>query len=242
MVCVYRKGSEIPEETLVNDQRAGMSSEEAPTVFVVDDDDDVRESLEDLLKSAGVNVRAFSHGEALIDAFEGGTLRGPACIVLDVRLRGASGLMVQQGLSLRGIAHPVIFLTGHGDIVMTVKAMKAGALNFLAKPVRDQELLEAIAEAVELDRARISDATATRDINERWLELTPRQRQVMRFVACGVPNCEIAQELGVTEITVRIYRGEGMRRLGTRDLDDFLSKAETLGIIAASAPHHAIPG
>lgn len=242
MVCVYRKGSEIPEATLVNDQRAGMSSTEAPTVFVVDDDDDVRESLEDLLKSVGVNVRAFSHGEALIDALEGGTLRGPACIVLDVRLRGASGLMVQQELSLRGIAHPVIFVTGHGDIVMTVKAMKAGALNFLAKPVRDQELLEAIAEAVELDRARIADATATRDIKERWLELTPRQRQVMRFVACGVPNCEIAQELGVTEITVRIYRGEGMRRLGTKDLDDFLSKAETLGIIAASAPHHAISG
>jgi FixJ family two-component response regulator len=233
MASVYGKWPEVPEEALLGDSRVGTLGAEAPTVFVVDDDDEVRESLEDLLKSVGVAVRVFSHGEALIDALSGATLPGPACIVLDVRLRGASGLMVQQELSLQGIAHPVIFITGHGDIVMTVKAMKAGALNFLVKPVRDQDLLEAIAEAVDLDRARIADASATRDIKERWLELTPRQRQVMRSVACGVSNCEIAQELGITEITVRIYRGEGMRRLGTKNLDDFLLQAEALGIIAA---------
>jgi FixJ family two-component response regulator len=226
----------------VNDQHAGAFSTEAPTVFLVDDDDDVRESLEGLLNSVGVQVRVFCHGQQLIAALEEGPLHGPACIVMDVRLRGASGLMVQQELTLRGIAHPVIFISGHGDIVMTVKAMKAGALNFLAKPVRAQDLLEAIAEAVEFDRTRIANATATRDIKERWLELTPRQRQVMHCVACGVPDREIAEELGITEITVRIYRGEGMRRLGSKDLDDFLSTAQMLGIIAGSSRRQASSG
>ena len=219
----------------MNDQHAETLSAGIPTVFVVDDDDDVRESLEELLRSVGMKSRAFSHGQALIGAFEGGTLHGPACIVLDVRLRGASGLMVQQELSLRGIAHPVIFITGYGDIEMTVKAMKSGAVNFLTKPIRDQDLLEAIAEAVDLDRTRMADATAAQNIMARWLELTPRQRQVMHFVACGVPSGEIAEELGISEITVRIYRGEGMRRLGTKSLGDFLSKAKMLGIIAGAS-------
>jgi FixJ family two-component response regulator len=215
----------------VSDKHAVTHSVETPTVFLVDDDDDVRESLEQLLRSVGMKASAFSRGEALIDAFESGTIRSPACIVLDVRLRGASGLMVQQALSQRGIAHPVIFITGHGDVVMTVKAMKAGAVNFLTKPVRDQDLLEAIAEAVDLDRRRIADVTAAQDVRSRWLELTPRQRQVMHFVACGASNREIADELGITEITEKIYRGEGMRRLGTKTLSEFLSKAEMLGII-----------
>jgi FixJ family two-component response regulator len=195
----------------VNDEHATFGSADVPTVYVVDDDDDVRESLEQLLKSAGMRTFAFPSGEALIATLGAGGGSGPACIVLDVRLRGLSGLMVQKELSQRGVAHPVIFLTGHGDIVMSVKAMKAGAVNFLTKPVRDQDLFEAIAEAVGLDRARIADARATDDLKDRWLELTPRQRQIMQLVATGVPNRTIAHELGIAEITVRTYRGEGMR-------------------------------
>jgi FixJ family two-component response regulator len=215
----------------VNDEHVKTRATEMPTVYVVDDDDDVRESLEQLLKSAGMKTIVFPRGEALIDAFESGSIRGPACIVLDVRLRGLSGLMVQKELSQRGVAHPVIFITGHGDIVMTVKAMKAGAVNFLTKPIRDQDLFEAIAEAIELDRTRIAEATATENLKDRWLELTPRQRQVMHFVASGMPNRTIAEELGIAEITVKIYRGEGMRRLGTKTLSEFLEKAKMLGIV-----------
>jgi FixJ family two-component response regulator len=219
----------------VNDEHAGIGSADAPTVYVVDDDDDVRGSLELLLKSAGMRTIVFPSGEALIDTFEGGSRRGPACIVLDVRLRGLSGLMVQKELSQRGVAHPVIFITGHGDIMMSVKAMKAGAVNFLTKPIRDQDLFEAIAEAVGLDRARIADAAATEDLKDKWLELTPRQRQIMQLVACGIPNRTIAEELGIAEITVRSYRGEGMRRLGAKALSEFLEKARMLGIATESS-------
>lgn len=215
----------------MNDEHARICSADVPTVYVVDDDDDVRESLEKLLKSAGMRAIAFSSGEALIDTFAGSGSRGPACILLDVRLRGLSGLMVQKELAQRGVAHPVIFITGHGDIVMSVKAMKAGAINFLTKPVRDQDLFEAIAEAVDVDRARIADATATGEFKDHWLELTPRQRQIMQLVANGVPNRTIAEELGIAEITVKTYRGEGMKRLGVKTLGDFLEKARMLGLI-----------
>jgi FixJ family two-component response regulator len=215
----------------VNDEHARICSADVPTVYVVDDDDDVRDSLEQLLKSAGMRVVVFPSGEALIETFEGGGSRGPACIVLDVRLRGLSGLMVQKELSQRGVAHPVIFITGHGDIVMSVKAMKAGAINFLTKPIRDQDLFEAIAEAVDLDRTRIADAMANGDLKDRWHELTPRQRQIMQLVASGVPNRTIAEDLGIAEITVKTYRGEGMRRLGVKTLSDFLEKARMLGIV-----------
>ena len=220
----------------MNDEQDRTASVDVPTVYIVDDDDDVRESLEQLLKSAGMKTMVFPSGEALIDTFEGassrGNGRGPACIVLDVRLRGLSGLMVQKELLQRGVAHPVIFLTGHGDIVMSVKAIKAGAINFLTKPVRDQDLFEAIAEAVDLDRTRIADATAIGNLRDRWLDLTPRQRQIMQLVAGGVPNRTIAEELGIAEITVKIYRGEGMRRLGTKTLSEFLAKARMLGIVS----------
>jgi FixJ family two-component response regulator len=220
----------------VNDEPVAVRSVDVPAVFVVDDDSDVRESLEQLLKSVGMKASVFARGEALIDALErAGSIDGPVCIVLDVRLQGLSGLMVQQELSRRGISYPVIFVTGHGDIVMTVKAMKAGAVNFLTKPVRDQDLLEAIAEAIDLERMRIADETSTQDLKARWLELTPRQRQVMRLVAYGLPDGEIADELGITEITAKIYRSEGMRRLGTKTLCAFVAKAKILGIIAGAS-------
>ncbi|WP_144147302.1 response regulator transcription factor [Paraburkholderia sp. BCC1884] len=208
----------------------GLRSTEVPTVFVVDDDEDVRDSLHQLLKSAGLNANVFSHGEALIDALKDGPVReGPACIVLDVRLKGLSGLMVQQELSRHGISHPVIFITGHGDIVMTVKAMKAGAVDFLTKPLRDQDVLDAIAEAVDQDRTRLADASALQDFQKRWLELTPRQKQVMHQVANGMLVQQIADELGVSEITVKIYRGEGMKRLGVETLAEFVQKTKLLG-------------
>jgi FixJ family two-component response regulator len=204
---------------------------DAPTVFIVDDDEDMRDSLQQLLRSAGLTARVFSHGEALIETLEKGPINaGPACIVLDVRLKGLSGLMVQQELSRRGVPHPVIFITGHGDIVMTVKAMKAGAVDFLTKPLRDQDLLEAIAQAVEQDRVRLADASVSQDLRDRWLDLTPRQKQVMQCIARGLSIREIAGELGVSEITAKIYRGEGMKRLDVKTLAEFLQKAKLLGL------------
>jgi FixJ family two-component response regulator len=218
----------------VNGNLAGLHAAENPTVFIVDDDEDVRDALQQLLRSVGANASAFSNGEALIEALKDGPLNeAPACIVLDVRLKGLSGLMVQQELSRRGVSHPVIFLTGHGDIVMSVKAMKAGAVDFLTKPLRDQDLLDAIAEAISLDRLRLADATALQDLQDRWIELTPRQKQVMHRIARGMLNRQIASELGVSEITVKIYRGEGMKRLGVKTLGEFIQKAKLLGLTVA---------
>lgn len=220
----------------MNGNLAEPRNTEPATVFVVDDDEDVRDSLGQLLKSVGMKTSVFAHGEALIDMLKDGPVsNGPACIVLDVRLKGLSGLMVQQELTQRGISHPIIFITGHGDVVMTVKAMKAGAVDFLTKPLRDQDLLDAIAEAVQQDRSRLADASALQDLQERWVELTPRQKQVMHRIACGKPNRQIADELGVSEITVKIYRGEGMKRLGVKTSGEFLQKARLLGLATENA-------
>lgn len=220
----------------MNGNLAERASCEAPTVFVVDDDEDMRDSLGQLLRSVGMQANIYSYGEALIEALTNGPVsKGPACIVLDVRLKGLSGLMVQQELSRRSVPHPVIFITGHGDIVMTVKAMKAGAVDFLTKPLRDQDLLEAIAEAVEQDRLRLCNASALQDLRDCWLALTPRQKQVMQCLARGMPVSHIADELGVSEITVKIYRGESMKRLGARTLTEFFQKAKLLGLEVVSA-------
>lgn len=218
----------------MNGNLAGQHATENPTVFIVDDDEDMRDALQQLLRSVGTKASVFSNGEALIEALKDGPLNdAPACIVLDVRLKGQSGLMVQQELARRGVSHPVIFLTGHGDIVMTVKAMKAGAVDFLTKPLRDQDLLDAIAEAISLDRLRLADASALQDLQDRWIELTPRQKQVMHRIARGMLNGQIAGELGVSEITVKIYRGEGMKRLGVKTLGEFIQKAKLLGLAVA---------
>lgn len=222
----------------MNGNLAGQHAIENPHVFIVDDDEDVRDALQQLLRSVGTKASVFSNGEALIEALKDGSLNdAPACIVLDVRLKGQSGLMVQQELARRGVSHPVIFLTGHGDIVMTVKAMKAGAVDFLTKPLRDQDLLDAIAEAISLDRLRLADASALQDLQDRWIDLTPRQKQVMHRIASGMLNAQIASELGVSEITVKIYRGEGMKRLGVKTLGEFIQKAKLLGLaVAPSEP------
>ena len=222
-----------PDST-VDGNLVGAGRADTPTVFIVDDDEDVRDSLRQLLRSVGMKTSVFSHGEALMEALKDGPVdAGPACIVLDVRMKGLSGLMVQQELSRRGILHPIIFLTGHGDIIMSVKAMKAGAVDFLTKPLRDQDLLEAIAEAVKQDRSRLSDASALQTLHERWAELTPRQRQVMHRIACGIPHDHIAGELGVSELTIRTYRAEGLKRLGLKTLAEFRQKAKLLGLTVA---------
>jgi FixJ family two-component response regulator len=222
-----------PEKT-VDGNLVAPGKADVPTVFIVDDDEDVRDSLGQLLRSVGMNTSLFSRGEALMEALKDGPVsEGPACIVLDVRLKGLSGLMVQQELSRRGISHPIIFLTGHGDIVMSVKAMKAGAVDFLTKPLRDQDLLEAIAEAVQQDRSRLVDASAVHHLQERWVELTPRQKQVMCRIASGMPNDHIADELGVSELTIKIYRGEGLKRLGVKTVTEFRQKAKLLGLNVA---------
>jgi FixJ family two-component response regulator len=218
----------------VNVDLAERLNSDAPTVFIVDDDEDVRDSLRQLLKSVGMKTSVFAYGEALIEALKNGPIdEGPACIVLDVRLKGLSGLMVQQELSQRGVPHPVIFLTGYGDIAMTVKAMKAGAVDFLTKPLRDQDLLEAIAEAVAQDRSRLANASALQNLGDCWLALTPRRKQVMHRIARGMPILEIANELGLSETTVKLYRGESMKRLGVKTLAEFLQKAKLLGLEVA---------
>ncbi|MGF6771834.1 FixJ family two-component response regulator [Paraburkholderia sp. GAS199] len=208
----------------------GQTSASAPTVFVVDDDEDVRDSLHQLLRSAGLRPNVFSHGEALIDELKDRPVKdGPACILLDVRLRGLSGLMVQQELARRGIPHPVIFISGYGDISMTVKAMKAGAVDFLTKPFRHQDVLDAIAEAVHLDRSRRADAQPLQAFEARWLKLTPRKQQVMRRLAGGMVTDQIAVELGLSEVTVKVYRGECMKSLGVKSIAEFADNAKRLG-------------
>jgi FixJ family two-component response regulator len=195
----------------------------APTVIVVDDDEGVREALHGLLRSVGLAVVSFgSVREVLAAALPD----GPRCLVLDVRLPGQSGLDLQDELSRGGCALPIIFITGHGDIPMSVRAMKAGAVEFLAKPFRDQDLLDAIQVALERDRAQRQEAQAGAELQRRFEALTPRERQVLALVATGLLNKQIA----VTEITVKVHRGQVMKKMGARSLVDLVRMADRLGV------------
>ncbi|WP_090518861.1 response regulator transcription factor [Paraburkholderia sp. DD10] len=196
-------------------------------VYVVDDDESMRESLRRLLRSVGLKVEIFASAQEFL-AFEMPDV--PSCLVLDVRLKGQSGLVVQEQVTAARLGLPIVFMTGHGDIAMTVKAMKAGAQDFLAKPFRDQDMLDAVEQALATDAARREASRSVADLRRCYESLTPREREVMGFVVTGLMNKQIAAEMNLSEITVKIHRGQAMRKMGARSLADFVLKAEALGI------------
>jgi FixJ family two-component response regulator len=197
-------------------------------VFVVDDNASMRQALESLLQSIGVRVEAF--GSAADFLRNPHAENGAACIVLDVRLPGVSGLDFQAELAKADLQIPIIFITGYGDIPMTVRAMKAGAVEFLTKPFRDQDLLDAVQIALERDRERRTKDKAVSELRALFEALTPREQEVIGFVTAGLMNKQIAAELGVSEITVKVHRGKAMKKMGARSLADLVRMAETLGI------------
>jgi FixJ family two-component response regulator len=203
----------------------------SPVVFIVDDDRSVREALSALFRSVGLRVELFGSALEFLNGRRGDT---PGCLVLDVRLPGLSGLDFQTQLAASGIHLPIIFMTGHGDIPMSVRAMKAGAVDFLAKPFREQDMLDAVAAAVECDARRRRDSEALSSLKAMLSSLTPREREVLEHVTSGLMNKQIAAMLGLSEITVKIHRGNLMRKMGARSLADLVRKAEALGIGAPS--------
>jgi FixJ family two-component response regulator len=202
-------------------------STERSVVFVVDDDASMRGALENLLASVGLEARAFASPQEFLQAKRPDV---PSCLVLDVRLPGKSGLAFQEDLIRAGISVPVIFITGHGDIPMSVRAMKAGAVEFLTKPFADQQLLDAIHAALERDRALRRDAELVAELRTRYADLTAREREVMKLVAAGRVNKQIAGDLGISEVTVKVHRGQVMRKMRTRSLADLVRMADRLGL------------
>jgi FixJ family two-component response regulator len=196
-------------------------------VFVIDDDSSVRAALTNLFRSVDLAVEVFGSARELLQTKLPNV---PSCLVLDIRLPGVSGLDFQDELAESDIHIPIIFMTGHGDIPMSVKAMKAGALDFLTKPFRDQDMLDAVTRALERDRQRRNAETAVSDLQARFETLTPREKEVMAFVSSGLMNKQTAAEVGIAEITVKIHRGHIMKKMGAKSLADLVRMAETLGI------------
>jgi len=202
-------------------------SETAGVVFVVDDDEPMRRSLENLIRSVGLRVETFASAQEF--------LRGkrpdlPGCLVLDVRLPGLSGLDLQRRMAAANSEIPIIFVTGHGDIPMTVQAMKAGAVEFLTKPFRDQALLDAIQQALERDRQTRKQQANIETLRRRFDSLTPREREVMAFVVAGLLNKQIAGELGMSETTVKIHRRQVMEKMGAGSLAELVRMVDQLGL------------
>jgi FixJ family two-component response regulator len=197
------------------------------TVLIVEDDRSLRDALQRLFRSVGLAVEVFGSAAELLQSKLPDV---PSCLVLDVRLPGQSGLDVQTELAEVNVEIPIIFMTGHGDIPMSVKAMKAGAADFLTKPFRDQDMLDAVAAALERDRKRREDQKSTLELQSRYALLTPREREVMALVAAGLMNKQIAGEIGLSEITVKIHRGHAMKKMEAQSLADLVRMAETLGI------------
>jgi FixJ family two-component response regulator len=200
-------------------------------VYVVDDDSELCEALSSLLRSVRLGTRIFgAANELLLTRLED----APGCILLDVRLPGISGLDFHENLVKAGVPLPVVFMTGHGDIPMTVRAMKAGAADFLTKPFRDQDILDAVTRAVERDRLRREAATAETALRDLYNALTDRERQVLTLVTKGMMNKQVAAELGLSEITVKVYRGQLMKKMSARSLADLVRMSETLGLHRAA--------
>ena len=196
-------------------------------VFVVDDDASLRESLKDLVQSVGLSVEAFASAQEFLRCKRPDV---PGCLVLDVRLKGLSGLDLQKQMAESDMGIPIIFMTGHGDIPMSVRAMKAGAVEFLTKPFRDQDLLDAIQQALERDRSAREQRTKIEELHGRYRSLTPREREVMALVVSGLLNKQIAGELGTSEASVKVHRQHVMEKIGAGSLAELVRMADKLGI------------
>ena len=197
----------------------------APVVFVVDDDPSVRSSLKFLLSSMGLQVESFDSAETFLQRKPPDA---PSCLVLDVRLRGLSGLDFQRELAARNIRIPIVFVTGHGDIPMSVRAMKAGAIEFLTKPYHDQDLLDAVRIALERDRARREQEKEVTDLQQRFDSLTPREQEVISMVVSGMLNKQIAGQLGTAENTVKVHRSRAMEKMNAQSVADLVRMIEKL--------------
>jgi FixJ family two-component response regulator len=202
--------------------------EPQPTVLIVDDDAQVRESLRNLIRSVGLQVELFASAQEFVQSQPPDS---PSCLVLDVRMPGLSGLDLQKQASEAGLEIPIIFITAHGDIPMTVRAMKAGAVEFLTKPFRDQDLLDAIQQALQWSRKAREQLAATEALRRRFATLTPREREVMERVVAGLLNKQIGAELGTSETTVKIHRHQVMEKMGAHSLPDLVRMADRLGIV-----------
>ncbi|MCF6113106.1 response regulator transcription factor [Mesorhizobium muleiense] len=206
---------------------ASTPIEPTPFAVIVDDDPGVREALDSLFRSVGLATLLFG---SAADFLQAKLPEAPGCLILDVRMPGVSGLDFQAQLSSHGIDLPVVFMTGHGDIPMTVRAMKAGAVDFLAKPFRDQDMLDAVTNAIERDRLGRVERAENESLRAEYETLTPREREVMGHVVAGLMNKQVAGVIGLSEITVKIHRGSVMRKMGVRTLADLVRKAEALSI------------
>jgi FixJ family two-component response regulator len=212
----------------------GNMTEVEPIVIIVDDDPSVRRSTERLIRSAGLNVRTHASAGEFLDHPRPA---GPACLVLDVRMPGLSGMDLQRELAQAGVHIPIIFVTGHGDIPMTVRAIKAGAVEFLTKPFRSRHLLDAVHAAIERDRLARKARSATEELRQRYQQLTPREREVMPLVVAGLLNKQVAGELATTERTIKFHRAHIMQKMRAESLAGLVRMAESLEIAGPSRSH-----
>jgi len=208
-------------------------SDAEPIVFIVDDDLSVRRSTERLMRAAGLKVQTFTSAREFL---KNPPPEGPACLVLDVRMPGLSGMDLQRELTRSGIQIPIIFITAHGDIPMTVRAMKAGAVEFLTKPFRSRALVDAVRAAIDRDRSAQKERSETGELRQRYEQLTPREREVMPLVAAGLLNKQVAGELATTERTIKFHRAHIMQKMGAESPADLVRMVEKLGVSSQAKP------